>query len=103
MMKKESAGFFTFLGLLFFLPFLGGVHLFDWDEINFAEIAREMVVMDNYLEIFMNYEPFTEKPPLFFWLQAISMHIVGIGDYASRLPNALMGIIALPVFLIVNC
>ena len=97
MMKKESAGFFTFLGLLFFLPFLGGVHLFDWDEINFAEIAREMIVMDNYLEIFMNYEPFTEKPPLFFWLQAISMRIVGIGDYASRLPNALMGIVALPI------
>ena len=30
--------------LLFFVPFLGNVHLFDWDEINFAECAREMIV-----------------------------------------------------------
>jgi 4-amino-4-deoxy-L-arabinose transferase-like glycosyltransferase len=26
------------------VPGLGAVHLFDWDEINFAEIAREMLV-----------------------------------------------------------
>ncbi len=32
----------TFAGLLFF-PFLGRVHLFDWNEINFAESAREMI------------------------------------------------------------
>lgn len=24
---------------LLFIPFLGAVHLFDWDEINFAEAA----------------------------------------------------------------
>ena len=95
--NTQSPWFFAFLGLIFFIPFLGGVHLFDWDEINFAEIAREMVVMHNYLEIHMNYDPFTEKPPMFFWLQALSMHVWGIGDYAARFPNALMGVIALPV------
>ena len=36
------------LGLIFFIPFLGGVHLFDWDEINFAEISREMLLMEDY-------------------------------------------------------
>ena len=25
------------IGALLFIPFLGQVHLFDWDEINFAE------------------------------------------------------------------
>ena len=30
--------------LILFIPFLGGVHLFDWDEINFAESAREMIL-----------------------------------------------------------
>ena len=29
---------------ILFIPFLGAVHLFDWDEINFAESAREMIV-----------------------------------------------------------
>jgi hypothetical protein len=35
----------TVLGGIFFLPFLGSVRLFDWDEVNFAESAREMIVI----------------------------------------------------------
>lgn len=84
------------MGALFFLPFLGGVHLFDWDEINFAELAREMTVTGDYLQLQLGYLPFTEKPPLFFWLQALSMEIFGVGEFAARLPNALLGIIVLP-------
>ena len=80
---------------LVYLPFLGGVHLFDWDEINFAEIAREMVVLDDYLRIHVNFIPFTEKPPLFFWMQALSMEVFGVGEYAARFPNAICGIVAL--------
>ena len=33
------------LALLLFVPGLGAVNLFDWDEINFAECAREMADM----------------------------------------------------------
>jgi 4-amino-4-deoxy-L-arabinose transferase-like glycosyltransferase len=84
------------MAMLFFLPFLGGVHLFDWDEINFAELAREMVVSGDYLQLQINFERFTEKPPLFFWLQALSMQLFGIGDYAARLPNAVIGVVVLP-------
>ena len=82
-------------GALFFLPFLGGVHLFDWDEINFAEAAREMLVTGRYDRIFINYEPFWEKPPLFLWMQALSMHLFGVGEFAARFPNAICGIITL--------
>ena len=39
------------LAALFFIPFLGGVHLFDWDEINFAESAREMIASGDYLTV----------------------------------------------------
>ena len=55
-------------GIIFFIPFLGKVHLFDWDEINFAESAREMIVTGNYHRVQINFQPFWEKPPLFFWL-----------------------------------
>lgn len=88
--------FWILLSALAFIPFLGGVHLFDWDEINFAELAREMTVTGDYLRLQINYESFTEKPPLFFWLQAISMNIFGVGEFAARFPNALLGVIVLP-------
>ncbi|MEM6631391.1 MAG: glycosyltransferase family 39 protein [Bacteroidota bacterium] len=96
-MKKTYliALFVASLAALFFLPFLGKVHLFDWDEINFAEISREMIELDHYLRIFINYEPFWQKPPLFFWLQVLSMKFWGINEYAARFPNAICGIITL--------
>src|SRR6218665_85781 len=78
-----------------FIPFLGQVHLFDWDEVNFAECAREMLVTKNYLRVQIDFQPFWEKPPLFIWMQAFCMHLFGINEFAARLPNAIMGIVTL--------
>jgi len=77
------------------LPFMGSVHLFDSDETNYAETAREMIVTGDYLTVQVDFEPFPEKPPLFFWLQVISMKIFGINEFAARFPNVLCGIISL--------
>lgn len=82
-------------GSLLFLPFLGSVSLFDWDEINFAEAAREMIVTGDYLNVQINYQPFWEKPPFFFWLQVLSMKVFGINEFGARFPNALCGILTL--------
>ena len=89
-------GIFFFASLLF-IPGLGMVHLFDWDELNFAESAREMLVSGNYFTVQINFEPFWEKPPLFIWMQALSMKLFGINEFAARLPNALCGITTLLV------
>ncbi|MBN1599393.1 MAG: glycosyltransferase family 39 protein [Bacteroidales bacterium] len=82
---------------IFFIPFIGRVHLFDWDEINFAESAREMIVTGDYLTVRIFFEPFWEKPPLFIWMQVLSMKIFGINEFAARFPNALCGIVTLLV------
>ncbi|MBI5219070.1 MAG: glycosyltransferase family 39 protein [Bacteroidia bacterium] len=82
-------------GLLLFVPFLGNAHLFDWDEINFAEAAREMIVSKNYLTVQIDFTPFWEKPPLFIWMQVLSMKIFGINEFAARFPNAICGILTL--------
>jgi 4-amino-4-deoxy-L-arabinose transferase-like glycosyltransferase len=84
------------------MPFLGGVHLFDWDEINFAEAAREMIIQKDYLRVYINYEPFWEKPPLFIWLQAFAMKLFGINEYAARFPNAVCGVITLIVLFLIG-
>ncbi|MBC7892667.1 MAG: glycosyltransferase family 39 protein [Sphingobacteriaceae bacterium] len=80
---------------LFFMPFLGAVRLFDWDEVNFAEISREMVVLGDYLRVHVDFEPFWEKPPFFFWMQSLAMHLFGVGEYAARFPNAVIGVLTL--------
>ena len=95
MNNTKTIIFLCLLGCISYLPFLGGVHLFDWDEINFAEISREMILLSDYLRVHINFEPFWEKPPFFCWLQVVAMKLLGINEYASRLPNAIAGILTL--------
>ncbi len=85
------------IAALLFIPGLGAVHLFDWDEINFAEIAREMLVTGDWSRPQIDYQPFHEKPPLFIWFQALSMTVFGVGEFAARLPNAICGMVTLLV------
>ena len=92
--KRWSLLFLTVLGALFFLG-IGQTHLFDWDEINFAESAREMMQTGDYLRVQVNYEPFWEKPPFFIWMQVASMKMFGVNAFAARFPNAVFGIIYL--------
>jgi 4-amino-4-deoxy-L-arabinose transferase-like glycosyltransferase len=89
--------FLFLLGLLTFVPGIGKVHLFDWDEVNFAECSREMIETGDYTTVQIDYKPFWEKPPLFFWLQVLSMKTFGINDFAARLPNAVAGALVLVV------
>lgn len=99
--KPEITGTYNLLiagiAALLFIPFLGGVHLFDWDEINFAESAREMISGGDYITVQINFIPFWEKPPLFIWMQVAAMKVFGINEFAARFPNAICGIITLLV------
>lgn len=83
------------LGALLFIPGIGSYRLFDWDEINFAESAREMLVTGDWFNVQINFESFWEKPPLFIWMQALSMKAFGVGEFAARFPNAVAGILTL--------
>ena len=97
MMKHIFKNEFTvaLVAAILFIPFLGNVHLFDWDEINFAESAREMMASGDYFSVQINFSRFTEKPPLFFWMQVLSMKVFGVNEFSARFPNAICGIITL--------
>ena len=93
--SKQDYLFIILLGVIFYIPFLGGVHLFDWDEINFAEAAREMLASGDYFHVQIDYLLFWEKPPLFIWMQAAAMQLFGVNEFAARFPNAICGIFTL--------
>lgn len=93
----KAYAFITVVASLLYIPFIGNMPLFDWDEINFAECAREMLVSNNYSDVQLYFHPFWEKPPLFIWLQAMSMNLFGVNEFAARFPNALCGVVTLLV------
>ncbi|HZP44294.1 MAG TPA: glycosyltransferase family 39 protein [Candidatus Binataceae bacterium] len=85
---------------LFFFH-LGAYGLWEPDEGRYAEIAREMLATGNYLVPQMNYVPYVEKPPLLYWLTALSMRGFGVNEFAARSVNAiaaLIGVVAVYYF-----
>jgi hypothetical protein len=54
-----------------------------------------MLITGDYRRVQIGFQPFAEKPPLFMWIQALSMRMFGVGEFAARFPNALVGIITL--------
>lgn len=70
---------------------LGIYPLFDPTEGRYAEIGRKMLELNNWVTPFIEYHvPFWAKPPLSFWMTAISYKIFGVSVFASRLPSFLM-------------
>ncbi|MBX9890075.1 MAG: glycosyltransferase family 39 protein [Amoebophilaceae bacterium] len=87
-------GLLLFCGIVFSIG-IAQLHLFDLDELYFAEITREMMVTGKYRQVQFNFEPLYEKPPLFFWIQALSMWLWGVNEWGARFPNILCGVLTL--------
>ncbi len=91
-----------------FLAGLGTHPLFDYDEATYGDVAVKLVqgVAPDALT-FWRYDavgslvPWFEKPPLGLWLQAGSMALFGVNEFAVRFSSALFGVgCAALVFLI---
>ncbi|WP_139042112.1 ArnT family glycosyltransferase, partial [endosymbiont of Riftia pachyptila] len=72
----------------FFLN-LHAVPLFDLDEGAFSEATREMFERGDFLSTYLNGVPRYDKPILIYWLQAASVSLFGLNEFAFRLPSAL--------------
>jgi 4-amino-4-deoxy-L-arabinose transferase-like glycosyltransferase len=76
------------LGLLLFLPKLG-MPLLDPDEGLYADIAQEMLARGDWVIPHINGLPYLEKPPLYFWLTALTFQLFGPSEWATRLWSAM--------------
>lgn len=94
-MTKYFHWFIVLFVFLACIPTIGLSALFDWDEVNFAECAREMIVSKDYFNVTINFQAFWEKPPLFIWMQALSMLVFGINEFAARFPNVIAAVFTL--------
>jgi len=88
MIPKSVVYILLALGLLFFLPKLG-MPLLDPDEGLYASIAREMVTGGDWVVPHVNGLPYLEKPPLYFWLTALTFQLFGPSEWATRLWSAI--------------
>ncbi len=80
------------LALLLFFGGLGSYPLLEPDEGRYAEIPREMLVRGDFVTPHLNGVLYFEKPPLYYWLNAAALRLIGDPDLACRLFGALFGL-----------
>ncbi len=64
----------------------------------YAQISREIIDSGNWIELTIVGDAYNQKPPLLFWLGAISFSIFGVSTFAFKLPvilYSLGGIVAI--------
>ncbi len=78
--------------LAILLCFAGlGRSLWSPDEPTGAAVGRAMLATGDLVVPRLNGQPFLEKPPLYWWVQVLSLRACGITAAAARLPSALFG------------
>ncbi len=68
---------------------LGSTGLLDETEPLFAEAARQMQLTGDWVTPYFNGATRFDKPPLIYWLMAICYQLLGVNEWAVRLPSAL--------------
>jgi 4-amino-4-deoxy-L-arabinose transferase-like glycosyltransferase len=72
------------------------------DEGRYAGVALEMLRSGDWLTPTLNGLPFFHKPPLFYWITASSMSVLGVNEFAARaapLVGATLAAISLFMFM----
>jgi len=85
------------LGVLFFMPGLGQVPLYEADEPRFSTAGREMLESGNFVTPRFNGQLRPDKPPLLYWLMSASYSVFGVNEFAARLPSVICGTLTLIV------
>lgn len=81
------------LGLLIYLPFLGGRGLWFPDEPDLGEAIREMMSRADWIVPTLGGEAWPDYPPMIYWLGRITSELLGgLSEFAIRLPSALCAI-----------
>ncbi|MEH2258129.1 ArnT family glycosyltransferase [Nostoc sp.] len=81
---------------------LGNTGLIDETEPLFAEASRQMFVTGDWITPFFNGDTRFDKPALIYWCQAIAYHLIGVNEWAVRLPSAIaaFGLVCLAFYTI---
>ena len=83
-----------------FVTLLGVRPLSVPDEGRYPEVAREMLLTSDFITPKVNGIAFLDKPALYYWLEAGSMHVFGVHVWSIRLMPALLGALGVVVVFI---
>ncbi|WP_293786324.1 glycosyltransferase family 39 protein [uncultured Pedobacter sp.] len=81
----------AFIALVSVPALFGGI--MEPDSALYASIAKNMVLRNDWINIYVRGADWLDKPHLTFWLAAASFKIFGITAFAYKLPSFLFGLL----------
>lgn len=73
---------------------LGAIGLVGPDEPRYAAIARAMAETHDWVTPRLWGKPWFEKPALYYWAAGAAMRLLGVSEFAARLPSSLAALLA---------
>lgn len=96
MTRRRILAFWLLLAAAWFVT--GAVRpLLEPDEGRYAEIAREMWVLGDWVTPHLNGVIYIEKPPLQYWATAVAYTLFGLHEWTARLWPLVLSFLALPL------
>lgn len=92
---KKLARYIPFVLLLIVYIVSLFIDVMDVDSSQYAAMAMEMVQNNSYLEITDQGRNYLDKPPLLFWLSALSYNLFGMSNATFKLPSMLFALLAI--------
>lgn len=69
--------------------------LSGYDDAFYAHYGKQMILTGDWWSLRLNGNHNFEFPPMFPWLEALSMKAFGITDFAAKFPAALLGLLTI--------
>jgi 4-amino-4-deoxy-L-arabinose transferase-like glycosyltransferase len=87
---------------LFFVTGISSFSLFPPDEPKYAYASFKMLENGDFITPIFNDEPRFDKPPLIYWLIALSYSVFGVSDWAARVPS-IISMLGVLIFIYLFC
>ncbi len=94
--KRRRLAWVLVLGAVLYCAFffqLGRLPFVGADEPRYVRIGEEMLLRGEWVTPTLNFAPWLEKPPLLFWIEALSFLFLGVSEWTARLPVALLAML----------
>ena len=85
------------IGLAFYFSLSFTRPLASPDEGRYSEIPREMAASGDWVTPRLNGVQYFYKPPMFYWMQTLSIEAFGVNRMSLRFPNSLMAVLGLAI------
>jgi 4-amino-4-deoxy-L-arabinose transferase-like glycosyltransferase len=91
-MKNKSVWILAGYCCILYGLWISAVPLLDPDEPVYGQTAKEMIQSGDWLSPRIYGSFWYDKPPFFYWMEALSYQFLGVSVFSSRLPALLSGL-----------